>query len=563
MLYPQTNRFRTVINLDGIWRFKTVKNDFVPESKLENATLMSVPSSYNDISVSRELKDYVGKVCYEQELSIPDNLSDFLAHLYIGSAAHQTTVYFNYQEITKHVGGFLPMDVLLEKRIIGNNILHIVVDNRLYLDTLPMGEIIHKEGHDKQLIHYDFYNYSGIHRSVLLYFTKKSFIKDIFISTHQNKLTYSIASDNNVLIEIIDKNDHVIAKTEGLSGIIEIKEPIYWNVGASYLYRMKVVSLTDEYTLKFGLRDIEVKDDGIYINNQKIYLKGFGKHEDFYLSGKGNNNSVNLRDFELMKWINANSFRTSHYPYAEEIYDLADEYGILVINEVPAVGFNFWSDRLVFGNNQVNEKRLINHLNAVKELINRDKFHPSVVMLCLGNEANTFEDNALSYYEQLVQKTREWTELPLINVEWVNADINKVAHLFDVIGINRYIGWYTDFSDRSVIMETLSNSIESYHQKFNKPILITEFGADTIAGFHQLPSEPFSEEFQIDFIKEYQNVFRKYPFVIGEHIWNFADFMTKPGLTRFGGNKKGVFTRERQPKMISHYLRDVWGEGSK
>ncbi|HBY65768.1 MAG TPA: beta-glucuronidase, partial [Acholeplasmataceae bacterium] len=77
-------------------------------------------------------------------------------------------------------------------------------------------------------------------------------------------------------------------------------------------------------------------------------------------------------------------------------------------------------------------------------------------------------------------------------------------------------------------------------------------------GFHQLPSAMFSEEFQVEFLEEYTRIFKKLPYVIGEHVWNFADFQTKQGLQRFGGNKKGVFTRERQPKMAAHFLRKSW-----
>lgn len=87
---------------------------------------------------------------------------------------------------------------------------------------------------------------------------------------------------------------------------------------------------------------------------------------------------------------------------------------------------------------------------------------------------------------------------------------------------------------------------------------MSEYGADTIAGFHQDPPVMFSEEYQCELLKRYHNIFDKLDFVIGEHVWNFADFATKQGVTRVLGNKKGVFTRQRQPKSAAHLLKERW-----
>ena len=281
-------------------------------------------------------------------------------------------------------------------------------------------------------------------------------------------------------------------------------------------------------------------------------------HEDHITLGKASNTALNIRDFNLLKWMNANSFRTSHYPYAEQMYDLADRFGFLVIDEIPAVGLNFWSSREVFKEGTVDNRTLETHKAQLTELIERDKNHPSVVMISVANEANTYELGALPYFEQVFAHIRSITDLPITIVENVGAKDNKVAQLADVIGLNRYAGWYTDFSDTSVIHEQLTDHLNQYYQKFKKPMILSEFGADTIAGLHKLPAVAFSEEFQVEFLKEYQSVLKKLPFVIGEHVWNFADFLTKQGLTRMDGNKKGVFTRDRQPKMAAHWLKEQW-----
>lgn len=281
-------------------------------------------------------------------------------------------------------------------------------------------------------------------------------------------------------------------------------------------------------------------------------------HEDHITIGKGSISGLNIRDFNLLKWINANSFRTSHYPYSEEMYDLADKYGILIINEMPAVGMNFWDNRAVFTPEKINEESQNIYIEQFNELIKRDKNHPSIIMYSIANEANTHEGGAYDFFKPLFDNARTKTKLPLMIVEWVGAKENKVAQLADVIGINRYIGWYVDFADLDIIEEKLSENLEAYYNKFKKPILLSEFGSDTISGLHKLPAVAFSEEFQVEFIKRYQDTINKFDFVIGEHVWNFADFQTKQGLTRFDGNKKGVFTRDRQPKMIAYHLKKNW-----
>jgi beta-glucuronidase len=94
-----------------------------------------------------------------------------------------------------------------------------------------------------------------------------------------------------------------------------------------------------------------------------------------------------------------------------------------------------------------------------------------------------------------------------------------------------------------------------------KPIIITEYGADTYPGLHSVVSgNPWTEEYQVEYLDMNHRVFDRIDAVVGEHAWNFADFVTTSGIMRVGGNKKGVFTRDRQPKAAAHALRRRWRE---
>ncbi len=95
---------------------------------------------------------------------------------------------------------------------------------------------------------------------------------------------------------------------------------------------------------------------------------------------------------------------------------------------------------------------------------------------------------------------------------------------------------------------TLAGELDKLHAALGKPLVLTEFGADTIAGHHSIPPEMFSEEYQVEFLRGYLDGAAVRPFVAGLHIWNFADFKTARGVLRPGGlNHKGVFTRDRRP----------------
>lgn len=125
----------------------------------------------------------------------------------------------------------------------------------------------------------------------------------------------------------------------------------------------------------------------------------------------------------------------------------------------------------------------------------------------------------------------------------------------DVVCINRYYGWYNLSGDLEAAAFAMRMEMD-YWATVNKPTILSEYGADTIAGMHG--TEMFTEEFQVDYYKTINACLDERPFVVGETPWNFADFGTQQGPMRAGGNRKGLFTRDRKPKMAAHYFRQRW-----
>ncbi len=555
MLYPKSNKYRDLYNLNGVWSFKTVDENYVPDEAIQGGGRMAVPASMNDIVTDQKIRDHVGKVVYEKTFSLPVR-ENRLYRLRIGAASHQSEVYLNGKLIGRGINGWFPIDLPLED-LQEENRLSIVIDNRLSFQTLPPGKI----QNGKQIYNHDFYNFTGIHRDVLVYSLPEKHIKDIVIKTVVNGdyslIDVQIDSDCKQLVcKVKDKEGKVVA--EGDAGLLKINSPHTWSPENPYLYTLVAESECDRYEERFGIRKVEVKGIQFLLNDKPVYFKGFGMHEDFFVLGKGNNAAVNLRNFELLKWINANSFRTSHYPYSEEIMDLADEYGMMVLDELPAVGMNWW-DAPNFAPDKLNDETKALHKELAKQLIARDKNHPCVVMFSVANEAATHEDASREYFSDVISVVRKNSDLPVTTVEFTSFDAGcKVGDLVDVICLNRYYGWYYDTGDLSVVREQMGGEIEKWYNGFKKPIIITEFGADTVEGIHACPSEAFSEEYQTEYMEENCKTFDAYEYCIGEHVWNFADFKTKQGTIRVRGNRKGVFTKERQPKMVARYLKDRW-----
>ncbi|MBC7321371.1 beta-glucuronidase [bacterium] len=457
------------------------------------------------------------------------------------------------------------------------NRITIMVDNTLTWDILPPGEVrhiedeLHPKGYKVQEYFFDFFNYSGIHRPVKIYTVPQDYIKDITVRTRiqgeQGIIEYEIdySGKGKIDVSVIDREGNKVGTAKSKKGTIIIDNANFWEPGNPYLYSFCVKTfvdgvLEDCYTLPIGIREVRVEGRRFLINNKPFYFKGFGKHEDSDIRGRGLDQVINVKDFNLLKWIGANSFRTSHYPYSEEILYLADMYGIVVIEEAPAVGMNAFMGRMkIFTEERVGTKTLEHHLKVMEELIARDKNHPCIVMWSVANEPADFEEEAGEYFRKVIERTRELDPTrPITLVESSGYRETKTGDYVDVICVNRYYSWYTDSGNLDVIEIQLEKELRGWYERFKKPIILSEFGADSIVGFHSDPPLMFTEEYQKEMIERFVEVLDKLDFVIGEHVWNFADFATKQQVFRALGNRKGVFTRQRQPKLVAHFLRERW-----
>lgn len=486
---------------------------------------------------------------------------------------------------------------------------------------IPSIEAAKRHAKPQNMPNFDFFNYAGLNRHVELYTTPRdAYIDDVAIVTasiaddpqpddphsprrtaSSAELSYDVtvagpqAEGTTVEVAIVDAEGTTVAHGTVITadghanGTINVTDARLWNPGAAYLYtaciRLKPAPdadptrvaiadegaprnrtdgtahpIADEYRQTFGIRTVAAHGTQFLINGRPFYFKGAAKHEDSFFRGRGTDPLLNVKDLSLFHWLGANSFRTSHYPYAENMYDLCDREGIVIIDEVPAVGMG-WAQYM-------NETIQRHHRDVIRDMIARDKNHPSVVMWSLANEPRLDGDHGDMAQSQLAHDYF----MPLydlahgldpqnrpVTIVCCQNDYAKdlTTRLMDVVCLNRYYGWYNLSGDLDAACEALNIELD-FWAVIGKPVMFTEYGADTIEGYHGTHGEMFSEEFQRDFYARIDAEIDKRPWFIGEQLWNFADFSTVQGPMRVEGNRKGILTRDRQPKMAAHWLRRRW-----
>ncbi len=604
MLYPQANGCRSVVNLSGVWEFSLDAEDAGEEKGwfkgLPSSRPMAVPGSWNE--QYQDTMFYMGTAWYQTDFHVPPEWKSRRIMLRVGAAGYTTDAWLDGEPLGAHEGSSLPFEFDVTRRVKPGQKHRLVlkIDNRLGKDTIPPGEpedadasagfppealenfaslipeiqmlpLLLETRKQYPSVPFDFLPYGGINRPVKLYATAKDHIEKVRVRTRVMKTRATLACDvttkgKATSVEATlsrgSKEFKAFAEIQASAGIVDgrasleikVPRPDLWSPANPNLYHLEVRLLkkskvVDEYHLDTGMRTVEVTEKDIFLNGEPIYLNGVCKHEDFPIVGRGLCEPVAIKDFALMKWLGANSFRTSHYPYAEEYLMLADRLGFLVIDEMPTVGLNYRMYR-----DDILEKCK----GILTELIERDANHPSVIMWSIANEPDGFTESAGEFFGKLADHSRGLDPTRPVTLATMHMPVDHTYAVVDVIAINRYYGWYMNPGRLDVAAKRLSDELDAIHAEHGKPIIVSEFGADAMEGLHSDPPEIFTEEYQAEFLKTYIRVIRSKDFTVGEHIWNLADFKTPQQYTRTVFNRKGIFTRDRRPKLAAHEIRRLW-----
>ena len=589
MLRPQDTSTRERKSLNGLWQFTLDpegegRSDRWFSGPLPESREMAVPASFNDIAADATVRDYFGDIWYQTTVWVPQGWEGRRIVLHFESATHRATVWVNEDEVVSHEGGYTPFEADITDHVTAGQPVRVtaLINNTLHWQSIPPGVIEDTPAGKRQRYWHDFFNYAGIHRTVWLYATDPTYITDVTVTTDldggDGVINYTVDAEGTDDVEtrviLRDAEGTEITTNTGSSGTLRVPGVHRWAPGDGYLYDLEIQlvrgdNVVDSYHQSVGVRTVKVDGIRFLINGEPFYFTGFGKHEDTAVIGKGHSDAHLVHDFELLKWIGANSFRTSHYPYSEDVLDYADRQGIVIIDETAAVGLNMGLGGGIFGGQgyqtfspeTANDATREVHAQAIRELIARDKNHPSVVLWSIANEPESDTEGAEKYFQPLFDVARQadpTRPVGFVNVMLAPHGKCRVSQFGDVLMLNRYYGWYVNTGDLPAAELAWEDELKGWASE-GKPIIITEYGADTYPGLRSLvTASPWTEEYQVEYLDMNHRVFDRIDAVVGEQVWNFADFATTSGIMRVGGNKKGVFTRDRQPKEAAYALRRRW-----
>jgi beta-glucuronidase len=436
MLRPRPSATRDVHRLDGLWSFALDPDGVGHEQQwwerpLPSPALVPVPASYNDVLVDRTAHDHVGDVWYQRTVQVPFGWTGQRVLLRFDAATHRASVWIDEQLLGQHEGGYLPFEFDLTGLVTPGSAhrLTVCVNNELSWASIPPGITeIGPDGTRRQRYFHDFFNYAGLHRSVWLHSTPPSRLDGVSVITDIDSTTGIVrcsvehSGGDGVRLTLADAEGTVVARGEGAESELRVADAELWAPGRGFLHHltvelMDVGNVVDVYSLPVGIRTVEVRGTEFLINGEPFHFRGFGMHEDHLVRGKGHDDAEMIHDFALLGWIGANSLRTSHYPYAEEVLDHADRLGLVVIDETAAVGLNIgvagglMGEPMTptFGEGPIGDEARDELVLQVRALIERDRNHPSVVLWSITNEPESHTDESVAFFAPAFAAAREPT----------------------------------------------------------------------------------------------------------------------------------------------------------
>lgn len=491
-----------------------------------------------------------------------------------GRVMFYSKVWINGTCVGENIGGYLPFSFEVTKFLkpAQKNSLVVRVDNKPRIEWLPGGKQI------------EWIQYGGILEPVKLTGTSQMYIDDFTVTTDlvngkarlscvasvvnetgtasEKELEIELARGN----EVIRKNARVQCEAGDSTTVrveIEIDRPELWSPEAPVLYTAtarlrKDESVTDEVSDRIGIRTISTEGTSILLNGKPIMIKGVNRYDEYGRMGPTVPEETLRAELELMKRVGINTIRV-HYPQSPDLISLYDEYGFMMMEEVP---LNWWG-RTVWGDVKMSLEMLTFAKPALKEMIRRDKNHPSVIIWSMGNENETDKEPGITAMRELTRLAKKLDSTRLITYT-VSYDPRK--HLAfdetDIVCFNKYNGLdkasHISQIDSLGYQRTVEELAELRRFYAEKPLLFTEFGCQSIKGIHG--DVFFSEEFQAAYIEKIWEAIKGNPGISGGILWSWADYYHRKYFINYAVyGPYGVVTVNRQPKKGLEALARMYG----
>ncbi|MBQ9870520.1 MAG: glycoside hydrolase family 2 [Eubacterium sp.] len=468
--------------------------------------------------------------------------------LRIGAANYLCRLFLNGIYLGTHRGGSTPFFADITELLKSENRLIISVDATRRHEQVPTENT-------------DWFNYGGLYRDIQLIHVPNIFIKDFRIALVPDGTFHHIGAEVN-LSEPVDAKARLripelnlerdIDIVDGTGSILFDAEPELWSPDLPRLYDVELTcygGTTDTVTDRVGFREIRRDGRQILLNGTPIFLKGISCHEESVKNGKAPSQEERMETIRIAKEMGCNYMRLAHYPHHEEMSRLADEMGLMLWEEIPV----YWAIRFD------RQETYLDAENQLRELIRRDYNRASVILWSVGNE-NADTEERLSFMRRLTECARSEDATRLISAACLvdhvaNRISDRLAEHLDVIGINEYYGWYDP--DFRKLPLTMSNSDP------DKPVIITEFGADALQGCHGGQGDKGTEECQEDVYKKQVDTLRRIPYIRGMSPWILFDFRCPRRTSHLQNyyNRKGLLNEDRTYRKPAYFvMKDFYGK---
>lgn len=577
---------RTKININENWHYLENDTKRISETlKDNNWTPINLPHSWNSIDATDLKPGYRRSGSWYKKTLVVDKIqSDKIYELYFEGVNITSKIYVNSTKVGGHIGGYIGFNIDISTHLkSGANEIVVRADNSYNPEIIPSQKS-------------DFFIFGGITRDVWLNTLPSQHLYNLKITTpnvsHESAdllATFGINNSNNnstIKARLINQEGKEILSQEFVVSGLEleinfnqIKNLELWDTDNPNLYTLNVQLLEndkviDEISESFGFRWFEFKDYGaFYLNGKRLLLRGTHRHEEHAGVGAAMSNEQHKADIKLIKDMGANFVRLAHYPQDPEVYKACDKLGLLIWDELPwfrgGLGNNAWKT---------------NTKNMLKDIINQNYNHPSIILWSLGNEIYWLPDfkngddtdkintylNELNDFAHELDPTRKTA----IRKYYEGADI------VDVFSPSIWSGWY------SVSYKNYKKAID-LHQKKYPHFIHAEYGGSSHVGKHAenpitgqgkiqtdgweeaivqtdvaniAQTGDWSENYIVDLFDWHLHISDNDTSFVGNAQWAFKDFgiPLRPENAIPYINQKGLVDRSSHPKDAFYVFKSYW-----
>jgi beta-glucuronidase len=515
------------------------------EYDFDKSPQLDVPGDWN--TQRPDLLFYEGTIWYKRSFDYQPK-ENTRVFLYFGAVNYDAIVALNGVPLGEHVGGFTPFAFEVTGKLRDkDNFVVVKVDNKRLREGVPQ-------------VNTDWWNYGGITRSVSLVEVPSTFVQDYFIQL-QKASPGTVAgwvkldgakAHQTVTVKIPEAGiaQSVATDDTGYAAVTFPAKLTLWSPENPKLYRVTIAAETDSVDELIGFRTIETRGTDILLNGHPVFLRGISIHEEApFRSGR----AFSPEDARtLLGWareLGCNYVRLAHYPHNENMTREADRLGLLVWSEIPVYWAIQWE----------NPATLANASNQLAEAMARDKNRAAIVLWSVANETPVNEPRTI-FLRKLVQQVRTADPTRLVTAATLAShagnDIiinDPLGADLDVLGNNEYIGWYEGLPDRADQV--------TWKSIYDKPLIMSEFGASALFGMHGDDMTRFTEEYQENVYRHQIQMFARIPFLRGTTPWILMDFRsprrTLPGIQDYF-NRKGLISLRGEKKKAFYVMQEFY-----